>query len=1023
MNIDRMSDVSLDSLNKINVSSSGYDSMTGLLHMSLFIEEAEKLISENSGKRYDVLYFDIEDFKTFNLNYSYAGGNRLLKDTAEYIKRYFEGALISRLADDHFAALCERSDSLIQKVTDFHERLNNYSSGSRVEIKVGICRLEKNLFMTAMDNARYACGQIKGNYSAFYYIFDDRLLQQIEDQRYILSNIDEALENDYVQVYYQPIVRASTEKLCVWEALARWIDPVKGMITPDKFINILEDYQLIHKLDSHIVRSVASHYKGSVDRWGDTANVSMNFSRLDFHLCNLFEVVDDAAREFGVPRENLKIEVTESAFMSDIDFVYNQLDKFRSAGYDLWLDDFGSGYSSINVIKDFDFDLMKLDMTFLDEIETSERARQMLISTIRMAKELNIQTVCEGVETKEQAELLRSYGCEMLQGYYYGKPLPVAECERVFFSKGNQKEERSLYKYYGTLGKVNLLNTFPLRRVHQKSLREELKSYPPRAVFEYCDGRVGIIQSSETFLNSIAKLGFYSLSDLENAMNNKKLKSMNSLESLKEKAYRSRTLEEIDFIVDGCYCMVSCEYITQAKDAQREAYLVTFNVYNDIINTGDFAPKTDGLEAIASFYKIIVFLSDSGDAIKIIHKSSNAFDDAYVKGSVLKTINNFARLNVNFDQRSEFITFMDNLTLPARLKASGSNSISGRFMMKDDKGEFSPHIINLAPATVHGQNGIIVGIFMQDSVLGEYLEQKDDKYFGVPEILKIDNEEYLTNIVNCLPGALYWKDKEMRFAGANQAFMDFFGFVSPDEFMGKTDDDIQWKPYVHVDRELERDILDKGIFVTDFSETCVFDGVPHEVLITKKPFYVNGKIEGFIGCFFDNTLRLQKSKDFVNKYIFDSQTGVVSNDSYIYALSRYEEKYKEKGIDFALIYVDFVNYIEYQEKFGEEFSSEMLMAFVGLLRKHAGDYGVIVRNGEKTFAVVLDVENISGAEIFMEGVKIDSAACTSIDGVECRYELAFGYSLYSSRGNLKRLTDSAKKQMRTQRHSMLEKGS
>ena len=1006
----------------IRMRASGFDPMTGLMQMSLLLEKAVELISDSENRSFLVLYFDIEDFKTFNMNYSYAGGNRLLTDTAGYMHRYFGDALLSRLADDHFCAIIEDDGNTIDRVTDFHHRLNKYSAGSSVEIKTGICRVGDegallDELLAAMDNARYACSHIKGNFSSFYYVFDEKLESQIEDQRYILSHLDEAINNDHIQVYYQPIVRASTERLCVWEALSRWIDPDRGLITPDRFIGVLEDYQLIHKLDSHMARTAASHYQGSVERNGITVPVSLNFSRLDFHLCNLFEVVDDAMKEFGVPRENIKIEVTESAFMEDIDFVYNQLNRFRSAGYDLWLDDFGSGYSSLNIMKDFDFDLMKLDMTFLDDIETNEKARQMLISMICLAKELDINTICEGVETKEQANLLRSYGCDMLQGYYYSKPLPVAECERVFFGKGYRIEDMPLYRYYNTLGTVNPFNQVPLRRVRNMSLRDELKSYSPKAILEIIDGRLSIIRATESFVKSLSVLGFKSISNVESAINNNRIERIKELIDLKNRAYRTRFEEKMDMVLNGCYLMLKCEFIEQSMD--REAYLVSLEVHRDMNDTGDFLPKVEGLGAAASLFKLIVFLSEKGDMIKVIHYSSQTFEDAYVEGDVTRSINEFARLNVGSSHRRSFVEFMDYMTLPARLGAAHTNAISARFMMKDEDGEFKPHIVRISPAKVHGQDGVIAGMFLQDYVLEQYLGKTVDKYFGNVEVAGNTDIEAITNIINVIPGGLFWKDKNMRFMGANQYFMDFFGFKRPEDFIGKTDDELTWRPHINVDRDIERNIIEKGVSVVEVPEVCIVDGVPHGLLATKRPFYVNGRIEGMVAYFSDNTTnRIRQFGDLLS-FECDELTGLVSRDSMNAMLDIYAKRYVQERVDFSAVYISYDNYDDYSVRFGEDFARALIVKLTDILRTNIGDEGVLIRSSDTTFMalIAMDAYTDLDADDYIVKVRSEAAKGTYKDGVFCEYTLFAGKAVYSVEGSTKMLIDNAKKAMRKEKRA------
>lgn len=231
-------------------------------------------------------------------------------------------------------------------------------------------------------------------------------------RQYIQTHIDEALEKGWIQLYYQPVVRALSRTLAGYEALARWQDPVRGLISPAAFIPALEEIHAIHKLDLYMVDQICSLYGPRNDLGFPTVPISFNLSRLDFFDCDIHAEISRRVDRAGVPHGNLAIEITESVFVQDMSVIAPILDQFRQDGYSLWMDDFGSGYSSLNVLKDYAFDTIKLDMEFLRRF--TDRAKVIVESVIRMAKDLNIQTLAEGVETEAQAEFLRNIGCSLL---------------------------------------------------------------------------------------------------------------------------------------------------------------------------------------------------------------------------------------------------------------------------------------------------------------------------------------------------------------------------------------------------------------------------------------------------------------------------------------------------------------------------------------------------------------------------------------------------------------------------------
>jgi EAL domain-containing protein (putative c-di-GMP-specific phosphodiesterase class I) len=243
---------------------------------------------------------------------------------------------------------------------------------------------------------------------------------------YVINNIDNAVNNGWIVPFYQPVVWSDTGEVCGCEALARWMDPVYGQLFPNEFIPVLEEYRLIHKLDKAIFESAFKDIRESLDAGKPVVPVSLNFSRLDFELMDAVKELDDLAAKYQIPKELIHVEVTESALTDNFTKLNEAINRIKDLGYSLWLDDFGSGYSSLNVLKDYQFDVIKIDMRFLSNLENSEKARTLIDCIIKMAARINMLTLTEGVETKGQAEFLNEVGCERLQGYLFGKPVSKA---------------------------------------------------------------------------------------------------------------------------------------------------------------------------------------------------------------------------------------------------------------------------------------------------------------------------------------------------------------------------------------------------------------------------------------------------------------------------------------------------------------------------------------------------------------------------------------------------------------------
>lgn len=323
-------------------------------------------------------------------------------------------------------------------------------------------------------------------------------------RQYIKTHIDEALEKGWIQLYYQPVVRALSRTLAGYEALARWQDPVRGLISPAAFIPALEEIHAIHKLDLYMVDQICSLYGPRNDLGFPTVPISFNLSRLDFFDCDIHAEISRRVDRAGVPHGNLAIEITESVFVQDMSVIAPILDQFRQDGYSLWMDDFGSGYSSLNVLKDYAFDTIKLDMEFLRRF--TDRAKVIVESVIRMAKDLNIQTLAEGVETEAQAEFLRNIGCSLLQGFLFSKPFEMTREKVVQKDLGLIHETPEVRKYFDRAAQVDLLTDTPLALVEFR--QNTAKEHNFRFLF-----------ANDGYRKSLASMGLTTVQKTENALN------------------------------------------------------------------------------------------------------------------------------------------------------------------------------------------------------------------------------------------------------------------------------------------------------------------------------------------------------------------------------------------------------------------------------------------------------------------------------------------------------------------------
>ena len=407
------------------------DPLTDLPNMSYFKTLCEKKKQElfDMGDTAAFLYIDIMNMKAYNARFGYPEGDKLLMKTATVLQNTFDGMPVCRISDDHFAVMTgvDQHKYLLEQ---FRKNLRPVGKGNSIEIHAGIFQegdgLEPDI-ITAIDYARLACSTLRGNYNDAVSYYDQKLMKEHDDRQHVLEYFNQALEERWIKVYYQPIVRAETGEVCNFEALARWIDPQRGLLSPGIFMPVIEDYNLGARMDLYMVEEVCREYDVRKKGGLTPVPVSLNFCRTDFDQRDMVVSVTQIADKYNVPHNMLMIEVTESGFSRNAQYLQEQIDRFHALGFKVWMDDFGDGYASLNVLQDISFDLIKLDIGFMRKFNPSGKNGAILRALLSMSKELGIHTLAEGIETKEQFEFLKQYGCEKIQGFFFGKPIPTSE--------------------------------------------------------------------------------------------------------------------------------------------------------------------------------------------------------------------------------------------------------------------------------------------------------------------------------------------------------------------------------------------------------------------------------------------------------------------------------------------------------------------------------------------------------------------------------------------------------------------
>lgn len=414
-----------------------HDTLTGLLNREAFFEEGKKRIQENPETKRYMLTSNIKDFKFINEIFGMAKGDEILKKQAELLKRCsHENSVIGRITADKFAVLVEKEHySEVNLLSNIGRMCAlTRDSNFRMQIYVGVYEINdvNEPIELMLDKATMAINRIIGDYNKNISYYDERDIRQMTCERSILADFNKALECKEFCIYLQPIVD-KTGKMCGAEAFARWNHPDKGIMYPVDFIEILEKTGLISRLDMYMWEMAAERLQKWAQNGLDKYFISVNISAKDFYQLDVYDVMVELTDKYHFDPKNLKLEITESVIMPDSLSQLAVIDKLRDYGFDVEIDDFGSGYSSLNTLKDINVDVIKLDMKFIHASSNEEKSKIIVSSVINMAKNLNLPTIIEGVETQKQFDEMVEIGCDMYQGFFFSKPLPVKTFEEDYF--------------------------------------------------------------------------------------------------------------------------------------------------------------------------------------------------------------------------------------------------------------------------------------------------------------------------------------------------------------------------------------------------------------------------------------------------------------------------------------------------------------------------------------------------------------------------------------------------------------
>ena len=416
-----------------------HDRLTDLFTKEFLFESIRRKLNENPEKDYLIIYIDIQNFKLVNDIFGTSFGDETLKQIAELLRKQVpDSGLFGRIGGDTFG-VCIPKEDFHEKELD-KELINFTVSRGNVEHQVvlhaGIYEVvEKDLDISFMfDRALLAMVTIEEEYQTHIAYYDEKIRKEVLWAQHISAQLKDALRKRNVVPYLQPIVNTDG-KIVGAEALARWIHPQDGFLPPSTFIPVFEKNGMIVEIDRYMWRC-ACEILADWKKNGRDLFISVNISPKDFYFMDVAEEIKALVKEYDIDPVKFRIEITETVMMTDIDSRMKVLDELRQAGFVVEMDDFGSGFSSLSLLKDMPVDVLKIDMKFLKATADDEKAKTILQNILNLSDDLGMFSLTEGVETKTQLEMLSKMGCKLFQGFYFAKPLPLNEFDSFLASWG-----------------------------------------------------------------------------------------------------------------------------------------------------------------------------------------------------------------------------------------------------------------------------------------------------------------------------------------------------------------------------------------------------------------------------------------------------------------------------------------------------------------------------------------------------------------------------------------------------------
>lgn len=521
-------------------------------------------------------------------------------------------------------------------------------------------------------------------------------------QKYVLDNIENAIKDGNIKIYYQPIIRTVTGKICAAEVLTRWDDPKFGFLSPASYVSVLDKAEKIHLLDSYVIRKVCADIRKKIDKGQEPFTVSINLTKADFNKCDLFNVFEEAEQDNNISGKYLCLEIGEELY-KDSSNIDETLSKLVDRGHEKWLDDFGHGYSSFSALGR-QYDVVKFDVRYLHNMEGEElnKARNILAYSINMVKRLKFSSLISGVENEEEYTFFKELGCEMIQGYFFSQPMPLKELDKQGFEV-EAIEERD---YYNAIGQIEIANSIATDSFGTSN--EEAM-----AVFEYKDSQFTYLYQNEVNKKYLNYLGGLTSHSAERIINQKSGVLQERLRPFIKELEKGKPSLRFSYMYRGNIINLTARFI--ARNPRNNAF--AFATYTSVMHDENRNRAKVFLRAMQEIYSIY-------DRIDIIDYDDGVIKNSYIntteyggisEGITMKEAAEYwCKDIIAPEQREEYLQFIDIYDLKNKIAKLKSKHICKVFRTKMEDGQYVDKEYVLLPINIDGNDMVLAGIINID---------------------------------------------------------------------------------------------------------------------------------------------------------------------------------------------------------------------------------------------------------------------------------------------------------------------